>query len=210
MSEGAPPSAPVAPEPVLSESPVPMSSSSPRSRVRQSTMLGGLLVLIGVILLAGQFVHLDLGHYGWPFFIIVPGLALLVVALAGRGVVGEGLAVAGSIATVTGLLLLYQNTTNHFESWAYAWALVFPGAVGSGMILYGLAAGRPGNVRAGSRLVAIGVVLFLLGAAFFEGVLGIGGYNFGHSTGAVIGAVIILLGALLLVANLTSGRRNPR
>jgi hypothetical protein len=210
MPEGAPPSAPVAGEPAVSEAPSPVPSGTPRSGLRQSTMLGGLLVLIGIILLVGQFVHLDLGRYGWPFFIIVPGVALLVVALAGRGVVGEGLAIAGSIVTVTGLILLYQNTTDHFESWAYAWALIFPGAVGSGMILYGLTANRPGNVRVGSRLVGIGVVLFLLGAAFFEGVIGIGGYEFGHSTGAVVGAVIILLGALLLIANLTSGRRNPR
>jgi peptidoglycan/LPS O-acetylase OafA/YrhL len=208
MSEGAPSaSAPVAPEPAVSEGPRPV--SSPRSGLRQSTILGGLLVLVGVILLAGQFVHLDLGHYGWPFFIVVPGVALLVVALASRGVIGEGLAIAGSTVTVSGLILLYQNATDHFESWSYAWALVFPGAVGSGMILYGLAAGRPGNVRAGSRLVAIGAVLFLLGVAFFEGVLGIGGYNFGRSTGAVVGAAIIALGALLLVANLISGRRNP-
>src|SRR5437588_5247718 len=208
MPEGAPPSAPVVSGPAVSQAPGPVTSSL-GSGVGQSTMLGGLLVLIGVILLVGQFVHLDLGRYGWPFFIIVPGVALLVVALAGRGVIGEGLAIAGSIVTVTGLILLYQNTTDHFESWAYAWALIFPGAVGSGMILYGLTANRPGNVRAGSRLVGIGVVLFLLGAAFFEGVIGIGGYEFGHSTGAVVGAVIILLGALLLIANLRSGRRNP-
>ena len=210
MPEGVPPSAPVAAERVVSEGPGRMSSSPPPSRVRQSTMLGGLLVLLGAILLLGQFVHVDLGHYGWPFFVIVPGVALLAVALAGRGAVGEGLAIAGSIVTVTGLILLYQNATDHFESWAYAWALVFPGAVGTGMILYGLSAGRSGNVRAGSRLVGVGVVIFLLGAAFFEGVIGIGGYQFGHSTGAVIGGVIIVLGALLLIANLTSGRRNPR
>ena len=209
MAEGGQPGVPVAAEPVVSEDPARMSSSPPPSRVRQSTMLGGLLVLVGAILLLGQFVHLDLGHYGWPFFVIVPGVALLVAALAGRGAVGEGLAIAGSVTTVTGLLLLYQNATDHFESWAYAWALVFPGAVGTGMILYGLTAGRPGNVRAGSRLAGVGVVLFLLGAAFFEGVIGIGGYQFGHSTGAVIGGLIIVLGALLLIANLTSGRRNP-
>ena len=209
MPEGAPPSAQVVPEPVVSEASGPVSSRPTGFRPRQSTIFGGLLVLLGAILLLGQFVHLDLGRYGWPFFIIVPGLALLVAALAGRGVVGEGLAIAGSIVTVTGLILLYQNATDHFESWAYAWALVVPGAVGSGMILYGLAAGRPGNVRAGSRLVGIAVVIFLLGAAFFEGVLGIGGYEFGRSTGVAVGAVIILLGALLLVANLTSGRRNP-
>jgi len=210
MPEGAPPSVPVASEPVVSEVSSQLPSSLPPFRFRQSTLLGGLLVLIGVVLLIGQFVRVDLGRYGWPFFIIVPGIALLVVALAGRGVIGEGLAVGGSIVTITGLVLLYQNSTDHFESWAYAWALIVPGAVGTGMILYGLSAGRPGNVRAGSRLVGIGVVLFLLGAAFFEGVIGIGSYEFGHSTGLVMGAVIILLGALLLIANLTSGRRNPR
>jgi len=210
MREGAPPSALVAPEHVASADPGQVSSGTPTPRLRQSTMVGGLLVLIGVILLIGQFVHLDLGHYGWPFFIIVPGIALLVVALAGRGVIGEALVIAGSIITVTGLILLYQNSTDHFESWAYAWALVVPGAIGTGMILYGLSAGRPGNVRAGSRLVGIGVVIFLLGAAFFEGVIGIGNYEFGRSTGVVVGAVIIVLGALLLIANLTSGRRDPR
>ena len=210
MPEGAPPNAPVVAEPAASEIRGPVRPSASPSRPRQSTIMGGLLVLIGAILLIGQFVHVDVGRYGWPFFIIVPGVALLVVALTGRGVIGEGLAIAGSIITVTGLILLYQNSTDHFESWAYAWALVVPGAVGSGMMLYGLSAGRPGNVRIGSRLVGIGVVLFLLGAAFFEGVIGIGGYDFGGSTGVVVGAAIILLGALLLVANLTSGRRTSR
>src|ERR1700724_1247620 len=192
MADGPPPSVPAA-------VPDPRPRPTPYQPRRQSMVLGGLLVVIGAILLAGQFVRIDIGHYGWPFFVIAPGVVILFLALTARGAVSEGLAILGSIITVSGLILLYQNSTDHFESWSYAWALVFPGAVGSGMILYGLAAGRPGNLRAGSRLVAIGVVLFLLGAAFFEGVLGIGGYNFGRSTGAVVGVVIIALGALLLV-----------
>src|SRR5438874_12280808 len=90
MPEGAPPSAPVVSGPAVSQAPGPL-TSSPRSEVRQSTMLGGLLVLIGVILLVGQFVHLDLGRYGWPFFIIVPGVALLVFVLAVRRAPGSTL-----------------------------------------------------------------------------------------------------------------------
>jgi hypothetical protein len=173
-------------------------------------VLGGLLVLVGALFLVGQLVHIDVGHYGWPFFVIVPGILILFVALMARGALGEGLAILGSIIAVTGLILLYQNATDHFESWAYAWTLIFPGSVGVGMILYGLAAGRPGNVRAGSRLVGVGVILFLLGVAFFEGVLGIGGYQFGRSAGVAVGALIIAMGAFLLIVNLTSSRRQSR
>jgi hypothetical protein len=182
----------------------------PRDRRRQSMVLGGLFVLIGAILLAGQFVRVDLGHYGWPFFVIAPGILILFVALTARGAVSEGLAIVGSIITVSGLILLFQAATDHYESWAYAWALVVPGAIGLGMILYGLTARRPGNVRSGTRLVGIALVLFLLGAAFFEGVIGIGGYQLNHSAGVVIGVLIIGLGAVVLVLNLTSrGRRSP-
>jgi len=188
----------------------PVTRQPPRRGRRQSTVIGALFVLIGAILLAGQFVRVDIGYYGWPFFVIVPGLLILFVALTARGAVSEGLAILGSVVTVTGLILLFQDATDHYESWAYAWALVFPGAIGLGMILYGLTASRPGNVRAGTRLVGIALVLFLLGAAFFEGVIGIGGYQLDHTAGVVLGVIIIALGALMLVLNLTSsGRRSP-
>ena len=189
--------------------PVSAPASRPPARRRQPSMLGVLLVLAGLVLLLGQLVHIDLGHYGWPLFIIVPGVALLIVAISSRGFAGEGLAILGSILTITGLILLFQNATDHFESWAYAWALVFPGAVGIGMIIYGSYAGRPGNVRAGVRLLGIGLVLFLLGAAFFEGVIGIGGYHFGQSAGAIAGVVIIGIGAVLLILSLVSRRTTP-
>src|ERR1700720_3193660 len=122
-------------------------SQIPRQSRRPSMVMGGALVLIGAVLLLGQFVRIDIGHYGWPFFVIAPGLVILFLALTARGALGEGLAILGSIITVTGLILLYQTASDHFESWAYAWALIFPGAVGVGMILYGLVASRPGNVR---------------------------------------------------------------
>src|ERR1700716_600760 len=171
---------------------------------RQSMILGGLLVLIVAILLLGQFVRVDIGHYGWPFFVIAPGVLILFVALTARGAVSEGLAILGSIVTVTGLILLFQDATDHYESWAYAWTLVFPGAIGLGMILYGLTARRTGNVRSGTRLVGIALVLFLLGAAFFDGVIGISGYQLDHTAGLVLGVLIIALGGVMLVLNFTS------
>jgi uncharacterized membrane protein len=203
MADGPPPSVPAA-------APEAASRQGRRRPPRQSMVLGGLLVVIGAILLAGQFVRIDVGHYGWPFFVIAPGLVILFLALTARGAVSEGLAIVGSVITVSGLILLYQNSTDHFESWAYAWALVIPGAIGVGMILYGLRASRPGNVRAGTRLAGIGLVVFLVGAVFFEGVIGIGGYHLGRTAGVAVGALIIALGAVMLILNLTSASRDSR
>src|ERR1700736_5837365 len=202
MVDGPPPSVPTAPEPGP--------RATPQQPRRQSMVLGGLLVVIGAILLAGQFVRIDIGHYGWPFFVIAPGLVILFLALTARGAVSEGRAILGSIITVSGLILLYQNSTDHFESWAYAWALVFPGAIGVGMILYGLRASRPGNLRAGTRLAGVGLVVFLIGAVFFEGVIGIGGYHLGRTAGVAVGALIVALGAVMLILNLTSASRDSR
>jgi hypothetical protein len=186
-----------------------MSEPAPR-RPRQATVLGGLLIVVGALLLLGQFVSIDVGHYGWPLFVIVPGVLILVLALTSSGAVSEGLAIAGSSVTMSGLILFYQNATDHFESWAYAWALVFPGATGIGMILYGIRAGRPGNIRFGTRMLGAGVVIFLLGAIFFEGIIGIGGYHFGRSAGIVVGVVIIAIGAVMFALNLISYRpRGP-
>jgi hypothetical protein len=185
-------------------------SQPSRRPPRQSIVLGGLLVLIGAILLAGQFVRVDVGHYGWPFFVIAPGVLILFVALTARGALSEGLAIFGSIVTVSGLILLVQDATDHYESWAYAWTLVVPGAIGLGMVLYGLTAHRDGNVRSGTRLLGIALVLFLLGAAFFEGIIGIGGYHLDNRAGVALGVLIIAVGALMLLGNLTSRDRSSR
>src|SRR5438445_7470084 len=93
----------------------PVISQPSRGPRRPSMVLGGLLVLIGAVLLAGQFVRVDIGHYGWPFFVIAPGILILFVALSARGAVSDGLAIFGSIVTVSGLLLLVQVATVQYE-----------------------------------------------------------------------------------------------
>lgn len=55
---------------------------------------------------------------------------------------GRGLAVAGGIVTMTGTILLIQNTTGLWASWAYAWALIFPTSIGLGLLVYGLLRGQ--------------------------------------------------------------------
>jgi hypothetical protein len=95
------------------------------------TALGGLLLLLGIVVLLGQAVDLEVGGVGWPFFVIVPGLGLLGLGLAAAGRVGEVLATVGGVVTMAGLVLLVQNATDAFETWAYAWTLVVLVGLGS-------------------------------------------------------------------------------
>jgi membrane-associated HD superfamily phosphohydrolase len=133
-----------------------------------------------------------------PFFIVVPGVVFFVLALTIGGGAGEGLAVFGSIVTMTGLLLFYQNSSNHFESWAYAWALVAPASIGIGQIIYGIVKKQDHIVKTGRNLAAIGAGIFLAGAIFFELVIGLSGYGL---SGLGWGMLLIGLGALLLLSN---------
>lgn len=77
-----------------------------------------------------------------------------------------GLTIPGSIITTIGLLLLYQETFDHFESWAYAWALI-PTAVGVGIVIELLIniSGTFDGVLAGTVvplvLIGAGIYLFL-------------------------------------------------
>jgi hypothetical protein len=106
------------------------------------TALGGLLLLLGIVVLLGQALDLDLGRVGWPFFVIVPGLGLLGLGLATTGRVGEVLATVGGVVTMTGLVLGVQNATDRFDTWAYAWALVVLVGAGVGRWLVGMVRGR--------------------------------------------------------------------
>src|SRR5437870_5081800 len=89
----------------------PVISQPSRGPRRPSMVLGGLLVLIGAILLAGQFVRVDIGHYGWPFFVIAPGILILFVALSARGAVSAGV-VLGALIIALGALMLVLNLTS--------------------------------------------------------------------------------------------------
>ena len=149
-------------------------------------VLGGALVVLGILFILGQLLDISVGRFVWPFFIIVPGVLLFVFALTTGGSASEGLAIFGSVVTMTGTLLLYQNTFDHFQSWAYAWALVAPTSIGLGQIIYGSIKDREQMVVNGRRLTAIGGVIFLVGAVFFELIIGISGFGLGRYAGAIL------------------------
>lgn len=110
----------------------------------------------------------------WPFFVIGPGVALLGLALLWR-VGGRAFAFIGGVVASVGLLLLYQDRFDHFESWAYAWPLVAFFGPGAALTLYGARIDRDRMIAKGRKMMTIGIALTAIGLAFFEGLIGLSG-----------------------------------
>lgn len=136
--------------------------------------IGLILVLVGVVLFAGQMLDIGIEDIGWPFFVIAAGIGVLVVGLFVAN--EEGMVIGGTIATTVGFVLLYQDTTGRWESWSYAWALVGPAASGLGLLLWGIRSGKGTDIRNGTWGLLGGLGIFAIAFLFFEGVIGIGGF----------------------------------
>jgi len=145
-----------------------------------------------------------IGSLLWPLAVIMPGLLLFALTFAGGRSLGP-LAILASIVTTVGLLLFYQNTFRHFESWAYVWALIVV-AAGFGLIVNGLWSRKPRLLRSGRRVAAIGMVLTCLGFVVFEMILNIGGFSNGLVGGIIWPVLLIGAGLLLLFRRGRSGR----
>jgi hypothetical protein len=179
----------------------------PRSGSPGAAVLGGALIVLGLIFFAGQQLNIDIGQAAWPFYVIAPGLALATLGLTQRR--GSGLTIAGSVVTMVGLVLLYQNATDRFESWAYAWALVGPGGSGIGMLLYGTRSGDRKMARDGFWAILWAIGIFALGLVFFEGIIGISGERLPLPSW-VLPVAVIVIGVLVLLRGLTfSARPGP-
>lgn len=166
--------------------------------------LGAVLVIVGLILLGAQVYGIGFDEVRWPFWIIGAGLAILVVALI---VVNETpMVIGGTVLTTVGLVLLYQDATDHWESWAYAWALVGPAASGLGIALWGLRNADGGAMRNGTWGLLGGLAIFAVGFLFFEGLLGISGRRFPLPEWA-LPAAIIGIGLVILLRALSQRRR---
>ncbi len=169
---------------------------------RLNIAFGLILLIAGGVTLIAQLVHFELPEDAWPYVIIVPGVVLLVVGLVVGREAGTGLTVAGSIVTTVGAILLYQNTTEHWESWAYVWALVAPTAPGVGLILSGLVGHQPRMVRDGINMAMVGLVLFVLGLVFFEGIIGITGEEPQLLKNGLLPALLVIVGLILVARSL--------
>lgn len=173
---------------------------TPRSGSSGTVWLGGILILLGIVFFAGEQLNINLGEATWPFYVIAPGVALTTLGLTQRR--GSGLTIAGSIVTMVGLVLLYQNATDRFETWAYAWTLVGPGGNGLGMLLYGTRSGDRRMARGGFWAILSALGLFAIGFIFFEGVIGISGERLPLPQW-VLPVAVIVIGILVLLRGLT-------
>ena len=174
---------------------------------RGGAIVGIALIVIGGLFLADQAFNVDIGRFGWPLFVVVPGVLMLVGSLTIKEREGSGLAMAGGIATVVGLILAVQNATGLWATWAYAWALVGPGGSGIGMLLFGLVRGYPDLVSNGLRTLGAGLGLFAAFGLFFEGIIGLSGDPFLIGSD-VLPVVLIVLGIGLVGWNLLATRRS--
>lgn len=155
---------------------------------------GVILVVVGGLFLLQQTIGLPIWSIYWPFYVIIPGLFCLGMAALG----GEGagwLAIPGMIVSTVGAILLIQDLTGRYETWAYAWALVSPFAVGVGILLAGLREGQPSKIESGKGLAMSGLVLFLVFGAIFELLI------FGEraAAGVIWPIVLIIVGLGLLL-----------
>jgi hypothetical protein len=177
----------------------------PSSSTSNALGIGAILIIVGALLFAGQFLDVGFDDIGWPFWVIAVGAAIL---LAGLFVTREqGMVIGGTVVTTVGLVLFYQNSTGHWESWAYAWALVGPAASGLGLLIWGLRTGNSGDVRNGTWGLLGGLGLFAVGYLFFEGVIGISGRTLPIDDW-VLPAVVIGIGVVMLARGLMQ-RREP-
>ncbi len=137
---------------------------------RSNLVVGLLLLLAGAWFLAIQY-YPNLADFitvelEWPLTVVGLGLVFFIFAALARA---PGLAIPGAIISGIGGLLYYQNASQDWESWAYAWTLI-PGFVGVGVLISNFFEGRFINgLKEGFSLILISLFMFAIFGAFLGG-----------------------------------------
>ncbi len=185
-------------EPVSGATAVPAMSG----RGFAGSVVGGIILIgLGVLFLLDEYLNVDVWHYAWPFLVLLAGLVCFAMMFA-RGRAAARLALPGSVLTMLGVIFLYQNTFDQFQTWAYAWTLIFPTAIGIGRYLDGWWSNRPDLSADGARLARLGLVMFILFAAFFELFINLSGFVRADVARFAFPLLLILVGALLILSRL--------
>jgi len=125
---------------------------------------GLILLVLGLFIFFSRFVNL--GDFLWPLYIIIPGVLLFIGTVVG-GKEFMPLTIPASVITTVGLILFTQNMTNHYASWAYAWALI-PASIGFGMVLIGSQTFNTRLQENGYQMIKVFLLMFAVFGAFFE------------------------------------------
>ena len=151
---------------------------------------GAVIAIISGVMLLVDAAGIDAGSGAWSVVYLVAGLALVGMIVArGRSLVA--LAAPAAVLLVLAAILAVHALTGYWQSWAYAWALVLPAAIGAGRLAGGWWTGDRDLVTSGARLAAVGLALFVFLLVLFEGA---------SATAAtiVLAAALIALGVYLL------------
>lgn len=163
----------------------------------QSYALPIALIILGGLILWAQITGFDWLGLIWSFFIILPGLAMLHVAIQDQSKKYTRLIFPAIVVLLTGVILLYQSLTNHWRSWTFMWALyvVF---FGVGLQIYGRRTDNRNDIITGRNLILGGSAAFIFLWMLFE--LVIFSATFSAMIGYVLPAVFIS-GGLVMLAN---------
>jgi hypothetical protein len=156
---------------------------------RPSSVVAVILIGLGILFLAVNFLDIDLGRV-WPliFFVIGAGFYTPVLLMPQARAGLAALFIPGTIMIGLGVIFFYNTLTNDWGSWAYAWSLI-PAFVGIGLILASRFGRWQGDTaRAGTWMALGSAAVFSVLAMFF-----------GSRTFGAIGPILLIgLGVLLL------------
>jgi hypothetical protein len=155
-------------------------------------VIGVVLIAAGAGLLLVQFLGGAMGSL-WPFFIILPGVVLLVAAA--RSNWPSSLAIAGAIVATVGMILFVQDLIDYYRSWAYAWALL-PAAAGAAMLYSGQRQHDVSRQARGRSLLQWSLAGFVVLGALFELVIFEGGTMWGR---IAVPLILIAVGGVVLL-----------
>jgi hypothetical protein len=162
-----------------------------------STAGGLLVILLGILILVDRILPVHIGLFSWPLIVLGVGAAFF---LGGFGTRALGLVIPGTIIAGIGGILLWQNSTGRWFSWAYVWTLI-PGFVGLGLLVFSwldpAARAMPGVRLAVRWLLAISAFLFLVFTTF------LGPFRWFW---ALLGLGLIAAGGVLVTRGLAAGR----
>lgn len=179
--------------------------SPARGRRGGSSVLGIVFVVVGLFALLVVLTGTDLTQYGWPLFIIIPGLTLLILGFVS---VGGGATIPGGVLSTLGVVLAYCNSNGKWAFLAYGWSLVVPGGIGLGVYLQALRDRDQSELRTGRSLMLVALMIFLIGFTIFESIIGISGRNYyAPYSNVALPVLMVIVGVILVVRNIQRNRR---